>query len=77
MDFKTQLKSLGLSITLVRLAVLNALIRAPHSEAAQIFELVQQDVSTTSIQAVYKKLDYSGWLRLSSRNQAPRYVFTL
>lgn len=56
MDFQQKLKSLGLSVTSVRLAVLEALDKNPHSEASSILEAVQDRIHTTSIQAVYKNL---------------------
>jgi len=54
--FAHLLKQRNLSLTAVRLAVLEVLDQHPHSDAAQIFEQVQQQVSTTSIQAVYNNL---------------------
>jgi Fe2+ or Zn2+ uptake regulation protein len=57
MNFQPQLKSLGLSVTPVRLAVLEALTHNPHSEASQVYDVVQEKISTTSIQAVYKNLN--------------------
>ena len=57
MDFQRELKSLNLSITPVRLAVLEGLMHKPHSEAAQLFEIVQEKIQTTSIQAVYNNLN--------------------
>lgn len=57
MDYQSALKSLKLSVTPVRLAILESLDCAPHSEAADIFELVQKKIQTTSIQAVYKNLN--------------------
>lgn len=57
MNFQEQIKKSGLSITSVRLAVMNSLHKAPHSEASHIFDLVQKDISTTSIQAVYNNLN--------------------
>lgn len=57
MNFQPQLKSLGLSVTPVRLAVLEALTQNPHSEASYIFDVVQKKISTTSIQAIYKNLN--------------------
>ncbi len=57
MDFKQHLKSLGLSVTSVRLAVFEAVTHNPHAEASKIFEVVQDTIKTTSIQAVYKNLN--------------------
>ncbi len=56
MDTQSKLKSLGLSVTSVRMAVLEALAQHPHSEASTIFDVVQGDIKTTSIQAVYNNL---------------------
>lgn len=52
-----QLKERNLSLTAVRLAVLEALHAHPHSDAARIFEVVQQRIPTASIQAVYNNLN--------------------
>ncbi|MYI90597.1 MAG: transcriptional repressor [Rhodobacteraceae bacterium] len=57
MDFQQQLNSLGMSVTPVRLAVLEALNENPHSEASRIFQAVQDKLHTASIQAVYKNLN--------------------
>ncbi|MAH04299.1 MAG: Fur family transcriptional regulator [Pseudomonadota bacterium] len=57
MDFQRELKSLNLSLTPVRLAVLEGLMHKPHSEAALLFEIVQEKIQTTSIQAVYNNLN--------------------
>ena len=57
MDFQKQLKSLGLSVTPVRLAVLESIVQNPHAEASQLFDGVQKKIQTTSIQAVYKNLN--------------------
>ena len=57
MNFQEQLKSHKLSVTPVRLAVLHALTKKPHAEASQIFEIVQESIQTTSIQAVYNNLN--------------------
>lgn len=54
---KEQLKNNNLSLTAVRLAVLDALMSHPHSDAARIFDIVKQKVETTSIQAVYNNLN--------------------
>ena len=55
-DFKSQLKEKRLSLTAVRLAVLEALDKAPHSDANQIFKEVEGKISTASLQSVYKNL---------------------
>lgn len=57
MNVQTQLKEHGLSITPVRLAVLEALNAQPHTEAQKIFTAVQTKISTTSIQAIYNNLN--------------------
>lgn len=57
MYFQQQLKSIGLSITPVRLAVLDVVTSNPHAEASTIFEKVQKILQTTSIQAVYNNLN--------------------
>ncbi len=51
------LKERHLSLTSVRLAVLDALHDHPHSDAARIFDIVQKTIATTSIQAVYNNLN--------------------
>lgn len=55
-DFIRLLKERNLSLTAVRLAVLDTLKQYPHSDAASVYELVQKKISTASIQAVYKNL---------------------
>lgn len=57
MSFQNKIKSLGLSVTPVRLAVLEALTHSPHAEALHIFDHVQKNIKTTSIQAIYKNLN--------------------
>lgn len=56
-DFALLLKDNDLSLTSVRLAVLEALCAHPHSDAASLFKVVQQKITTTSIQAVYNNLN--------------------
>lgn len=56
-DYKTLLKSHKLSLTAVRLAVLDALQTNPHAEAEQIFNLVKSKIVTTSLQAIYNNLN--------------------
>ena len=46
----------NLSLTAVRLAVLDALHMCPHADANQIFDIVQRKISTTSKQAIYNNL---------------------
>jgi Fe2+ or Zn2+ uptake regulation protein len=55
-NFSQLLKEKSLSLTAVRLALLEALDEAPHSEAAKIFDLVQQKIPSVTIQAVYNNL---------------------
>ena len=57
MNYRDQLKSSNLSVTSVRLALLESLAAAPHSDANQIFDLVKTLIRTTSIQAIYKNLN--------------------
>ncbi len=56
-EFKHFLKAQNLSLTPVRLAVLEALHDRPHSDAASVFNMVQEKISTTSIQAIYNNLN--------------------
>lgn len=51
------LKSHKLSLTAVRLAVLEALWLCPHAEAEQIFQQVKSTIATTSLQAIYNNLN--------------------
>lgn len=53
---KKMLKSHNLSVTSVRLAVLDALDKHPHVGADAIFHTVQKDIATTSKQAIYNNL---------------------
>ena len=57
MTYQSKLKSLNLSVTPVRLAVLESLDSAPHSEAAHLFSLVVKTIQTASLQAVYNNLN--------------------
>lgn len=50
------LKEHKLSLTSVRLAVLEALYEYPHSDAATIFDVVHKNIKTTSKQAIYNNL---------------------
>ena len=56
-DFTALLKDKDLSLTAVRLAVLEALHDHPHADAASLFKVVQDKIATTSIQAVYNNLN--------------------
>lgn len=51
------LKSHGLSVTAVRLALLRALHAHPHADAEKIFNAVKKEISTTSKQAIYNNLN--------------------
>ena len=51
------LKSYRLSITPVRLAVLQALESHPHADADKIYNIVREDIATTSKQAIYNNLN--------------------
>jgi Fur family transcriptional regulator, stress-responsive regulator len=55
-DFDKMLKDNHLSLTAVRLAVLDALHNHPHSDAATIFGIVCKSIKTTSKQAIYNNL---------------------
>jgi Fur family transcriptional regulator, stress-responsive regulator len=54
---KDILKNHKLSLTAVRLAILDALETKPHSDAEQLFKLVKHKISTTSKQAIYNNLN--------------------
>jgi Fur family ferric uptake transcriptional regulator len=56
-DFIHFMKERNLSLTLVRLAVPEALHHRPNSDAASVFNFVQETISTTSIQAIYNNLN--------------------
>jgi Fur family ferric uptake transcriptional regulator len=51
------LKKHKLSLTSVRLAVLDALHKHPHSDAATVFDVVHRTIKTTSKQAIYNNLN--------------------
>lgn len=51
------LKERNLSLTSVRLAVLDALCAHPHAEASRIFDSVQKKIPAASLQAVYNNLN--------------------
>jgi Fur family ferric uptake transcriptional regulator len=55
-DYKEMLKTHGLSVTSVRLAVLQALDGHAHADADAIFNTVIGQISTTSKQAIYNNL---------------------
>ena len=54
--YENILKKHKLSLTSVRLAVLEALHNHPHSDATHIFDLVHSKIKTTSKQAIYNNL---------------------
>ena len=56
-DYEKILKERNLSLTSVRLAVLDALEKHPHSEAGVLFEVVHKKIKTTSKQAIYNNLN--------------------
>lgn len=56
-DPTSLLKDKNLSLTSVRLAVLDALQKMPHSDANTIFAIVQKKIPTATIQAVYNNLN--------------------
>ncbi|MDI2098392.1 Fur family transcriptional regulator [Ruicaihuangia caeni] len=47
------IRAAGLKVTAPRLAVLRALRYAPHSDADQVFRMVEPELTATSRQAVY------------------------
>ena len=55
--YKYLLKQHELSLTAVRLAVLETLEIHPHSDADKIFNIVKNKIATTSKQAIYKNLN--------------------
>lgn len=55
-SYENILREHKLSITPVRLAVLEALHKHPHSDAATIFDVVYKKIKTTSKQAIYNNL---------------------
>jgi Fur family ferric uptake transcriptional regulator len=56
-DFAHLLKEHKLSLTAVRLAVLEALYEHPHADAARIFDEVRKKTPSATIQAVYNNLN--------------------
>jgi len=56
-NYENILKDHKLSLTAVRLAVLEVLQKHPHSEAGYIFDLVTEKITTTSKQAIYNNLN--------------------
>ena len=55
-EIEKLLKSHDLSLTSVRLAVLEVLQRHPHSNADIIYQHVKEEIATTSKQAIYNNL---------------------
>lgn len=55
--YAQMLKERNLSLTAVRLAVLDALHHHPHSDASRIFEIVQKKIPAASLPAVYNNLN--------------------
>jgi Fur family ferric uptake transcriptional regulator len=54
---ETLLKEHGLSLTSVRVALLETLCVNPHSDATLLFEGVKAKLSTASMQAIYNNLN--------------------
>lgn len=55
--YKNLLKHHNLSLTAVRLGVLEALETHPHSNVEEIFAVVKDKITTTSKQAIYNNLN--------------------
>ena len=55
-EIEKLLKSHDLSLTSVRLAVLEVLQQYPHSDADIIYQHVKEEIATTSKQAIYNNL---------------------
>lgn len=55
-SYEDILRKNKLSLTSVRLAVLEALHTHPHSDAASVFNVVHKKIKTTSKQAIYNNL---------------------
>ena len=55
--YKNLLKDHNLSLTAIRLNVLEALDTHPHSDAEKIFNVVKDKIVTTSKQAIYNNLN--------------------
>lgn len=56
-SYRELLRAHNLSVTAVRLAVLDALYRHPHSDAEQILNIVKNKIDATSKQAIYNNLN--------------------
>jgi Fur family transcriptional regulator, stress-responsive regulator len=57
MDHEKILKKNNLSLTAVRLAVLEVLYKHPHSDTAAIFTIVHKKIATASKQSIYNNLN--------------------
>lgn len=55
-SYKELLKAHHLSVTSIRIAALQALESNPHSNADQLFNVVKEELATTSKQAIYNTL---------------------
>lgn len=51
------LKSKNLSLTAIRLSLLEVIESKPHTDASYIFELVKQQIPAVTIQAIYNNLN--------------------
>jgi Fur family ferric uptake transcriptional regulator len=56
-DFTHLLKQHDLSLTAVRIAVLDALYDFPHADAASVFKAVRRKIPAATIQGVYNNLN--------------------
>ena len=56
-NYENLLKDHNLSLTAVRLAVLEAITTHPHMQAEQVFNMVKEKLATTSKQAIYNNLN--------------------
>ena len=56
-NYAEKLKEENLSLTAIRMAVLEVLCENPHSDAGHILRLVKDKITTTSIQAIYNNLN--------------------
>ena len=56
-DYITLLKNAHLSVTSVRVAVLDALHANPHIDAATLYNLVQRQIKSASRQGIYNNLN--------------------
>ena len=55
-SYEEILRKHKLSLTSVRLAVLESLHKHPHADAATVFDIVHKKIKTTSKQAIYNNL---------------------